>query len=490
LGLGLQSLKRIRGNGEDRRYTMKKLSILARASLLVLPFALQCFAQGDSYIVRVQPSAIESVARQYKLKVTSQLRSEGVYLVKLPRGASPEAILRDLQANAAVQAIEKNGVAKLPEISGNANAGKRRIPHVPGGVITVPMPGNPFSAYTNQKPNSIIRLQQAQKQAGYGNGITVAMIDTWVDRRHAVLASSSVLPVKYFKNGQPYDTSTTQETTPFVDQETTPFVDQETTPFVDGLGSVVVVQQETTPFVDQETTPFVDQETTPFVDQETTPFVDSGIAWAHGTMVAGIIHLVVPNATIMPLRAFDGTGEGSMADVIAAIQWATDKNVHVINMSFSASEASQALKDAIAAAQAKGIICIASVTNENSAQSSFPAALPNVTAVAATNNNSERAAFSNFGPEVDISAPGVDIWTTYPTKRSAISPNPNPNTRYAAGSGTSFSTAYVSGAAALLKSANPGLTIAEVLAQLQAGAEKTKSPELNGGELDVFLSLK
>src|SRR5215217_7679494 len=233
---------------------MKKRHILACASLLTSAFVLPSFAQDDGFIVTVQPSAIDSVARQHRLKTATQLRRDGVYLVHAPKGVSQEAFLRELQANATVQAVEPNRSVTLPELSAASNRGKRNIPFMKGGSTTVPMAGSPFSAYTNQLSNTVIRLQEAQKKYGKGNSaVQVAVIDTGIDYTHAVLSSViNTGDAKSFVTGKK-DASTNQETTPFVDQETTPFVD--------GLGSIVVVQQETTPFVDQETTPFVDQET-------------------------------------------------------------------------------------------------------------------------------------------------------------------------------------------------------------------------------------
>jgi subtilisin family serine protease len=457
---------------------MKTLKILARASLLTSIFALHAFA-GDQYLVRVNPSVIDGVAKQHRVKVNRQLANEGIYLITVPNAATLEA----LKADPTVQAIQANSTATLPELSGNSNLGKRRIPHVTGGTVTVSMPGSPFSGYTNQKPNSIIRLQQAQNKAGLGSGgLKVGVIDTFIDRRHAVLQNvvDSNVDFVFGANGT---VLTEQETTPFVDQETTPFVDQETTPFVDGLGAIVVVQQETTPFVDQETTPFVDQETTPFVDQETTPFVD-GTAKAHGTEVAGLIHLVAPNVRIVPLRAFRGTGKGEIADIIRAITYARNNGIKVLNMSFSTPSDEPVLAGAIADALADGIIVIASVSNQNVGTSVYPAAYAGVIAVAATDQNNQRASFSNFGPEVDIAAPGLELWTTY-TAKGAV------NTRYAAVSGTSFSTAYVTGAVALLRSQDPGITAAQAQQAIEDGAGKIKkSPELNADELDVFKTVK
>jgi subtilisin family serine protease len=361
--------------------------------------------------------------------------------------------------------VEKNVTVKLPELSAATNKGKRRIPFMKGGEPSIWMAGSPFSAYVNQLPNYIIRIQEAQRNYGYGSGgVTVAVIDTGVDNKHAVLRSV-VLDGKSFVAGY-LDANT--------DQETTPFVDQETTPFVDGIGAVVVVQQETTPFVDQETTPFVDQETTPFVDAK---------AYGHGTMVAGLIHLVAPNVKILPLRAFNSDGSGSLADVLAAIDYAIQRKVGVINMSFSAPMPSDLLDAAIDRATKNGIICVASVANDNSSDPVYPAVLGPVIAVGATTNEDWKASFSNWGPEVDVSAPGVDIWSTYPSNKLS-------NNRYGNTSGTSFSTGYVSGAVALMVSRNSGETPELADTDLTVGAEPIKGGLLKNGRLDVVDAVK
>jgi subtilisin family serine protease len=456
---------------------MKKQHILARAILLILIlcFAAPLFAADDGYIVQAPPFVMDWVARLHQLQIVKQVGKDGTYLVKLPNGVSVQAILAALRSVAGVQSVEPNAKVKLPAVSGDAKKGKRRIPFMAGGPPTVPMPGSPFSGYTNQLSNSVIRLQDAQKKFGYGHGgVQVAIIDTGVDFNHAVLA-----PVLNKADSRDFTKGNGGMGT---NQETTPFVDQETTPFVDGIGAVVVVQQETTPFVDQETTPFVDQETTPFVDQETTPFVD-GKAYGHGTMVAGLIHLVAPRARILPLRAFRYDGSGTIADVVQAIEYAIDLgNVDVINMSFSAPESSPALNRAMARAAAKGIICVASLANDHSSKPVYPAAISPAIGVAASTNDGYRASFSGFGSEADIAAPGVEIWSTYPSNRVS-------NQRYASASGTSFSTGYVSGTVALMVSVNRRETAEQADADLTGAAGKLKSPELKAGQLNVYGSV-
>ena len=162
-----------------------------------------------------------------------------------------------------------------------------------------------------------------------------------------------------------------QETTPILDQETTPILDQETTPILDG-GTAIILQQETTPILDQETTPILDGKKFP--------------AYGHGTMVAGLIHLVAPDAKIMPLRAFGADGSATISQIVQAIYYAVDREVDVINMSFSVKQDSPTLKAALDYAASKGVICVASAGNDGQAIQVWPAAYSNVIGVAATDN--------------------------------------------------------------------------------------------------------
>ena len=251
-----------------------------------------------------------------------------------------------------------------------------------------------------------------------------------------------------------------------INQETSPFVDQETSPFVDGAGNYVV-NQETSPFVDQETSPFVDQETSPFVDQIPPGF-------GHGTMVAGIVHLVAPNVRIVPVRAFDDNGSGTMADVIQSINWAVANGADVINMSFSAPSYSRELDQAIQAAVAANVICVASVSNSGSTAPVYPAALRSVIGVGATNNDDTAAFFSDYGSDVALAAPGVAIYSPYP------------NNAYASANGTSFATPFVAGAAALLKSIDRNTNPGVAASYLDLGADSATGFLTKAGRLDVL----
>jgi subtilisin family serine protease len=185
----------------------------------------------------------------------------------------------------------------------------------------------------------------------------------------------------------------------------------------------------------------VNQASVAVLDQASVAVLDDPdhAAFGHGTMVAGIVHLVAPGAKIMPLKAFGADGQGYTSDILRAIYYATQKGAKVLNMSFSRPTSSPELNRALDNATNKGLIAVAAVGNDNSSSLMYPAALANVMGVASTSNNDVRSSFSNYGAQqVWVAAPGEAIITTYPWGS------------YAAGWGTSFSTPIVSGEAALL----------------------------------------
>lgn len=437
---------------------MKKLHILARAILLILTFALHSFAD-DRYIVRVPPSLVDYITKTFGVKFEKELnKAEGVYLVSVPKNALTSTVLQWLKNNPLLQGMEPNHNVVLPELNANFDRSNRKIPVLKGGAPTLSLPGNPWIAYLNQPANGILRIADAHKKYGQGSGaVTVAIIDTGIDATHpALLGAVDTWRGRNFisNNG---DVG--------VSQETTPFVDQETTPFVDGSGAIVL-----------------NQETTPFVDQETTPFVDGSRkvpkAWYHATAVASIIRLVAPNVRIMPLRAFNADGSGTMADVIEAIYYAVDHGADVINMSFSADSTSDELDRAIRYANSRNVICVASSGNNGSSAATYPAALSKVIAVGATTNDDMRATFSNYGSTLDLGAPGVQIIAAYPRGKWAVV------------TGTSFSDPYVTGTVALIRSLQRRESADESDEALSDGAAKVKNGGLGAGRLDVFQTLK
>jgi subtilisin family serine protease len=185
----------------------------------------------------------------------------------------------------------------------------------------------------------------------------------------------------------------------------------------------------------------VNQASVAVLDQASVALLDGTAysAFGHGTMTAGIVHLVAPTARIMPLKAFGANGQGYTSDILRAIYYATLKGAKVINMSFSRPTPSPELKRAINNATSKGLIAVAAAGNNDSSVLVYPAAMANVMGVASTTDYDTRSSFSNYGAQqVWVAAPGEGIITTYPWGS------------YAAGWGTSFSAPFVSGAAALV----------------------------------------
>ena len=118
------------------------------------------------------------------------------------------------------------------------------------------------------------------------------------------------------------------------------------------------MNQSTTEVLDQSTTEVLDQSTTEVLDQNPPP-----AAFGHGTMTAGLVHLVAPQSSLMPLRAFAGNGTATVSAVVQAIYYAIDNGADVINMSFSSTQSSSTLQQAVQYAYQKGVVCVAAVGN-------------------------------------------------------------------------------------------------------------------------------
>ncbi|KNE65517.1 hypothetical protein AMAG_11135 [Allomyces macrogynus ATCC 38327] len=184
----------------------------------------------------------------------------------------------------------------------------------------------------------------------------------------------------------------------------------------------------------------------------------------HGSHCAGTIgsktYGVAKKTTLIAVKVLNGKGEGSDADVIAGIQWATkDAKARgkpaVASMSLGGDK-SQDLNDAVEAAIADGLTFSVAAGNESQdACNTSPASAPNVISVAASDKTDYLADFSNYGTCTDIIAPGVNIKSTWN--------NGGTNTI----SGTSMACPHVSGVVALILADNPTFTPAQILAKLK-----------------------
>ncbi len=442
----------------------RRLQTPMRITLLTMFCAVGAFAQ-HRYLVKVTGD-VGGLARRHGLTVVRSLNGPASgYHVLSSSGALPQTVLRNLSREFAVTSAELDSAVRLPGIKASAAIYPASTPATGlrlSSTLVHYFTSDASSAYVNQPATDVIKLDDAQKQAT-GKSVLVATIDTGVDFSHTVLKNSLKAGYDFVHNtpGGQELADLNQETTPILDQETTPILDQETTPILDG-GTAIVLQQETTPILDQETTPILDGKKFP--------------AYGHGTMVAGLIHLVAPNATIMPLRTFGADGSATVSQIVHAISFAIANHVDIINMSFSMSVNSPALSDALNQATAAGIICVASAGNNGISTSQiWPAGYGDVIGVGGTNNSLILSTWSNYGSVAALAAPDEGLLTTYPMQH------------YAQVSGTSFSAPLVSGGAALLVDINNKTNQSQAEDVLESTATRLAPPlGPEAGELNLY----
>jgi subtilisin family serine protease len=312
--------------------------------------------------------------------------------------------------------------------------------------------------YLTQPAASLVQLQQARTAypSDTGTGI-VAVIDTGVDPTHPALRNV-LLPGYDFTRNQSVANELLDVTLP----------------------QPATANGGTPQWVSGGPSGDVSQSTAAVIDQSTAAVIDGNPGYAdfgHGTMVAGIIHMVAPTAKILPLKAFRSDGTGYNSDILRALYVAIANHAKVINMSFNLSSNSFEVATALNLATLTGTISVAAAGNSGQDNPVYPAALPNVIGVGSTNNSDQLSSFSNYGPNlVWVSAPGEGVVTTYPFST------------YAAGWGTSFSTPFVSGAAALLASQND---LCDQYASAQSTAHAYPiNPNAGHGRLDILQAMR
>jgi membrane-anchored mycosin MYCP len=215
----------------------------------------------------------------------------------------------------------------------------------------------------------------------------------------------------------------------------------------------------------------------------TSPSPDADCV-GHGTSVASIIAAapvpgvsfsgVAPAAGILSIKITNSdTFPGSVA--AQAIVAAVDDGAQVINLSL-ATVSTPALAAAVRLAQASDVVVVAAAGNDSpngAAGPFYPAAYPGVLSVGAVGQDGALAGFSDTRTPVSVTAPGVGVTAAYP----GVFPRAyNP-----ASNGTSFATAFVSGVAALVRAAHPGLDQAQVVARITATANGSAGPGTGHG---------
>jgi subtilisin family serine protease len=364
-----------------------------------------------------------------------------VFLVTTPASVDPNTFLQTLRAQPGITNVELEALLKVLQATATA----------PPSGLSDATPVNYFGVsvmhgYVAQSASTIIRLPDTQSAFNVSGAGIVAVIDTGVDPTHPVLQGVLVPGNDFTRN-----ISGPGSELPDVNQSS-----------IGPLPSPLMVNQSTAAVLDRWSGANFSQ--------------PQYAAFGHGTMVAGVVHLIAPTAQIMPLKAFRADGTGYMSDVLRAIYFAAQNGANVINMSFSVTTYSQEMASAIKFAARHQVICVASAGNDGKDESVYPAALDNVMGVASTTNNDTLSSFSNYGQDlVWVAAPGEGIITTYPFGT------------YAAGWGTSFSAPMVSGAAALLLGINSKC--------YESGAEQSLahavpiSADVGNGRVDLYQAI-
>ncbi len=201
--------------------------------------------------------------------------------------------------------------------------------------------------------------------------------------------------------------------------------------------------------------------------------------YGHGTYVAGIAAAntnngvglagIAWNARILPIKVLNEQGLGSNATIAKGIRYAIERRADIINISLGGPERSKEVEDATRTAFIGGAVLVASVGNNGSNQPNYPAAFDGVIGVGAFNQRGEAASFSNYGPELSLTAPGSSI----------IGPWIGPQ-QYVFDSGTSSAAPFVSGAAALMLSVNRNLSNVQVRNILENTADNSKPGDAGG----------
>lgn len=220
-----------------------------------------------------------------------------------------------------------------------------------------------------------------------------------------------------------------------------------------------------------------------FYNDDSSPADDNG----HGTAVAGIIAGlgnngqgvagVCWNCRILPVKVLGSNGTGTWSAVASGIVWATDHGADVISMSLGSTSADETTADAIAYAEAHGVVVVAAAGNCGNSVLSYPAAFPGVISVGAVDQNSARYSWSNFGSWVQVDAPGCTFSTA---KVSTYASN---------FCGTSAATPFVSGLAGLALSYHPSATGLDVANAIEQNARSLSGGNSVHGLVDAMATL-
>jgi len=303
-----------------------------------------------------------------------------LFLVTFPAILNPVTELLKLSLDLGILDVEVDQVVTAVPAYANAD------PNYLADETPTPYYGaTVWHGYLAQPGNELVRTAQTQSAFNVtGAGATVAVIDTGVDPNNSVLQGVLVNGYDFTRN-------------------------------IGGGSEMNDVQAEPNLSLAQSAT--LSQRTVAVLDQRTVAVLDGGpyTDFGHGTMTAGIVHLVAPQAKIMPLKAFSANGTAYDSDILRAIYYAVSHGANVMSMSFDYPSYSSELAAAIKYSNSKGVVSVASAGNSGQDTMVYPGGLPGVIDVASTSNTDIQSTFTNYGvPPVFMAAPGEGVMTTYP----------------------------------------------------------------------------
>jgi thermitase len=372
----------------------------------------------DEVLVKFKPSlsqtSIQVFVNAYQAKTIEKIQKYGIYKLKVAEHSSVEETVRIMEQNPDVQYVHPNYIVRITAVPKPNDTFFEYQYALFNEGQDIGIPGSPHG-----KNRADIKALEAWDETKGTQEIVIAVIDTGIDFNHPDLTN------KIAQNG--YD---------FVNDDTDPTDDEGHGTFVASVAAAETNNGEGI----------------------------AGVAW---------------NCSILPIKAIGEDGTGDYFDLVDSVYYAIDNGADVINMSLgiplSSGEIAPELELALQIAHSNGIISVAAAGNASDSVE-YPAAFDNYClAVAATDYNDARTTWSNFGPEVDVAAPGDRIVGCVPLWYWGEGSLP-----YAFGNGTSASVPHVVGMVALIKSIKPWLTADNIMDIIRFSADDTNSSEYPG----------